>query len=194
MRTVEIIAVLFAIAYLWLAIRRNIWCWPAAIVSTLLSIWLLYESRLYMQSALQLFYAVMAVYGWRRWSRTGDGGAAQASAIKVWPLYVHVALLTATLPLSAALGWLLSHGDAAFPYWDSFTMIAALAATFMVAHKVLENWVYWFVIDGISVFLYAAQDLPVYAGLFVLYLVLVVHGFFAWRGDMQRQPALTAGA
>ena len=56
-------------------------------------------------------------------------------------------------------GWGLSATDAAFPYLDSFTTVAAVVTTFMVARKVLENWAYWFVIDGLSVYLYISREL-----------------------------------
>ena len=191
MLAVEIVAVGMAVAYLWLAVRRNVWCWPAALVSVLLSIWLFYAARLYMESALQVFYAFMAVYGWMQWTR-GAAAEANGGRIRIWPLRVHAALLVGIAALSVLFGRWLSEGDAAFPYWDSLTTVSAVAATFMVAHKVLENWVYWFVIDAISVFLYAARDLHLYAALFVLYLVLVIAGFRAWRREMQRQPLAPA--
>ena len=50
----------------------------------------------------------------------------------------------------------------------------------MVAHKILENWIYWFVIDAISIPLYIDRGLYLTAILFVMYLVIVVFGYFAW--------------
>ena len=70
----EILAVVLAIAYLVLAIRQNIWCWAAAAVSTLLYLFIMYQSRLYMESALQLFYLGMAYYGWYQWRKPQPGG------------------------------------------------------------------------------------------------------------------------
>lgn len=79
----------------------------------------------------------------------------------------------------------MSHTDAAFPYVDSFTTVAAVVTTYMVARKILENWGYWFVIDGISVYLYISRELYLTALLFVFYLVLIVIGFRAWWRDYQ---------
>lgn len=69
---VEIVAVLSAIGYLLLAIRRNIWCWFFAAVSTAIYVGLFIEAKLYMESLLNGFYLVMALYGWYVW-RFGDG-------------------------------------------------------------------------------------------------------------------------
>ena len=74
----------------------------------------------------------------------------------------------------------MSHTDAAFPYADSFTTVAAIVTTYMVARKVLENWVYWFVIDSVSVYLYASRGLYLTTLLFLSYLVLIVIGFRTW--------------
>ena len=62
----------------------------------------------------------------------------------------------------------------------------------MVAKKILENWVYWLVIDGITLYIYWQRSLYLYAALFVVYLVLVVIGFYRWRRDWHAQAALAA--
>jgi nicotinamide mononucleotide transporter len=185
MSPLEIAAVVFAIAYLVFAIRQNVLCWPSALVSVILSLFVLYEARLYMDAALQVFYAAMAVYGWHQWLY----GGRDHSGVKVgsWPLHFHVIALVMIFAIGLALGWAMSHTEAAFPYTDSLTSVAAIVTTYMVARKILENWYYWFVIDAVSVYLYYARELYLFAGLFVTYLVLIVIGFRAWQADMRRQ-------
>ena len=185
-------AVTFAMAYLVLVIRQNILCWAAALISVLLSLILFYEVALYMESALQIFYAGMAVYGWQQW-RSG-GADKQGVRIRTWPLHTHAVVLALIVALSAAFGWFLSGTDAAFPYLDSFTTVAAVVTTYMVAKKVLENWIYWFAIDSVSVYLYAARELPLYAALFVFYLVLIVIGFRQWLADWRNEQAVGSAA
>lgn len=176
----EIAAVVLAIAYLVLAIRQNPWCWAAALVSTSIYAVLLYQVSLYMESALQFFYIAMAVYGWWCWTRGGDG--AVALAVSTWPLRRHVLVVLSILGLSLISGASLQfYTDAALPFLDSFTTWGAIVTTYLVARKILENWFYWFVIDSVSVYLYISRDLYLTAGLFLLYLVLVVVGYRAWR-------------
>jgi nicotinamide mononucleotide transporter len=62
-------------------------------------------------------------------------------------------------------------------------------ATFMVARKILENWIYWFVIDAVSIGLYLSRDLYFTAALFAGYLVMIVIGYRSWRASMSRNPA-----
>lgn len=185
----EVVAVVFGVLYLVLAIRQNILCWPAALISVLLSLVLFYRAKLYMESALQIFYAAMAIYGWRQW-RTGGSRVLESNLpISVWPLRIHALAIAATLALTAVLGAALALTDAAFPYLDTFTSVAAIVTTYMVAKKILENWIYWLVIDSIGVYLYVARGLYLYAALFVLYLVLVVLGYFRWLRDWRAQSA-----
>ncbi len=187
MSVVELVAVLLAIAYLVLAIRQNILCWAAAFFSSLLYLWIFYEARLYMESVLQIFYAAMAVYGWYQWKYGGT--EQQGLRIVTWRPRLHAIAIGGILTLALSIGWALSATAAAFPYLDSFTTVAAVVATYMVARKVLENWAYWFVIDSLSVYLYVSRELYLTAGLFVVYLVLVVIGFRSWLKDWQVEAA-----
>jgi nicotinamide mononucleotide transporter len=85
---------------------------------------------------------------------------------------------------------LLTHfTEAAMPYLDSFTTWGAIVTTWMVARKILENWIYWFVIDSVSVYLYISRELYLTSGLFLLYLVLIVIGYRAWRRSMAEVTA-----
>jgi nicotinamide mononucleotide transporter len=182
----EATAVAFGVAYLVLAIRQNPWCWGAALVSVLLSLVLFFEARLYMESALQVFYAFMAVYGWQQWRHGGDHHV--GVVVTTWSPRRHGVAIASIVVASAAFGYALSvSSDAALPYLDSFTTIAALVTTYMVARKILENWIYWFVIDAVSVHLYLSRGLPLYAALFVVYLVMIVIGFRRWLRDWRQQ-------
>jgi len=187
----EAAAVAFGVLYLVLAIRQNILCWPAGLIGSVLSVALLFEARLYGESALNLFYAAMSVYGWQQW-RAGRGRGDGALPVRTWPPLAHAATIFATLVAAAALGWAMTHTRAQFPYVDAWVTVASLVTTYMVAKKVLENWAYWLVIDGLSVYLSYARGLPLYAALNVLYLVLIVVGFVRWHRDWRARPALAA--
>ena len=194
MSWLEIASVAFALAYLVLAVRQNILCWAAALISTLLSLVLFFDARLYPETALQVFYAAMAVYGWWQW-RHGGRSAGRVTAelpVSVWPWSYHALAIGGTLVAALALGSMLSRTNAAFPYLDSFTSVGAVITTYMVAKKVLENWIYWLAIDGITLYIYWQRSLYLYAALFVVYLVLVVVGFYRWRGDWRAQEAPAA--
>jgi nicotinamide mononucleotide transporter len=182
----EALAVVLAVAYLLLAVRESLWCWYCALASTAIYTVLFWNVSLLMESALNVFYMAMAVYGWWQWRR--GGGEHRGVAIHRWPLRIHLALLAGIAVLTLASGYFLStRTQAAWPYLDSFTTWASVITTFMVAKKILENWFYWFVIDSTSVFLYLDRDMPLTAVLFIVYVVLVVCGYVTWRRHEKRE-------
>ena len=179
MTPLEIIAVIMAVGYLLLAIRENIWCWLCAGVSTAIYVWLFADAKLYMESGLNAFYFVMAIYGWYVWFSGRANG--HERPVVVWPVSIHAIAIAVIVSASIASGYLLdTHTDAAFPYVDSLTTWSAIWATFLVARKVLENWWYWLAIDLASVFVYCSRELELTAGLFVLYVVLIPLGIISW--------------
>lgn len=185
MNVIEAVAVALAIAYLVLAIRENRWCWPAGIGSSLLYLSVFYRAGLYMESALQVFYVSIAVYGWRAWRPQRAAGT--PLIIHRWPLHRHGMAAAVIAILTLTSGWLLDHYTAAAaPYLDSFVSWSAVLTTWMVARKLLENWLYWLVIDSVTLWLALDSGLHLTAALFALYLVLVVIGFWTWHGSLQR--------
>ena len=176
---IEIIAAILAVAYLVLAIRQRLECWAAAFVSSCLYVWVLFRARLYMESALNAFYAAMAVYGFWQWQQ-GGGGA--ALAVRRWPVSRHLAGFLGVICLSLISWYVLRRfTPAAWPFVDSMVTWSSVFATYLVAVKVYENWHWWLVIDSVSLCLYFNRHLYLTMLLFALYLVLIVIGMRQWR-------------
>jgi nicotinamide mononucleotide transporter len=193
----EATAVVLGVAYLLLAMRESSWCWHAAFLSTLIYLFLFWRAQLPMESALQLYYLAMAVYGWWHWKHGGAGEAdgAQTLPVRTWPWRNHVAAIAAVLLASLVSGALLTHaGLGRLPFVDSFTTWGAVLTTWMVTQKLLENWIYWLVVDSVSLCLYLDRGLYLTALLFVVYLVIVVFGYFQWRRHYREQHAASHAA
>jgi nicotinamide mononucleotide transporter len=187
---VEIIAAVLAVAYLLLAIRQQISCWVAAFVSSCLYVWVCFGARLYMESALNAFYAAMAIYGFWQWQQ-GRGGA--ALAVCRWPIARHAAGFLGVIALSAFSSYFLKRfTPAAWPLVDSMVTWSSVFATFLVARKVYENWHWWLVIDSVSLCLYFTRHLYLTTLLFALYLIMIVIGMRQWRRTLP--PAAYAAA
>ena len=186
----ELLAAVLAVAYLVLAVRLNIWCWAVSALGTLIYLFIFYRASLYLESLLQVFYLGMAAYGYRKWR--GERRA-EGLAVSVWPLRNHAIAISGILLLSALTGALMERNtDAALPYLDAFTTISAIVTTYMVARKILENWIYWFVIDFASIYLYLSRELYLTALLFCVYLALIVLGFIQWKKDYDCQQLTAA--
>jgi len=189
----ELTGVIFAIAYLILAIRENIWCWVCAAISTAIYVALFATAKLYMESLLNVFYFGMAIYGWIIWENAA--GDADELEITTWPRNLHFIAIAVIAALSISTGFVLAHfSDAAFPYVDSMTTYSAVWATFLVARKVLENWWYWLAIDLVSIFIYWSRDLELTSLLFVLYVALIPLGLVAWTRSWRNAQVLVVTA
>lgn len=178
----EWVAVLLAFGYLLLAVRQNAWCWACAIASSAIFLVLFARGGLVMQAVLQVFYIAMGAYGWWAWRRGSADGV--ALPVSRWPAGRHGAAIAALLALSAVNGWIVARAQGGWvPYVDAFVAWVSVLATWMVARKVLENWLYWIVVDSVAAALYWSQGFHATAVLFVAYVVIAVRGYFAWRAD-----------
>jgi nicotinamide mononucleotide transporter len=176
----ETLAVVLGIGYLLLAMLESSLCWYCAFCSAALYVWISGEVSLYMASALNVYFMAMAIYGWLQWQR----GGADKSGVKIirWTARQHIFGVVIILGASVTSGYLLSSNTAAkLPYLDSFTTWGSVFTTIMVARKVLENWLYWIVINSVFIYLYIDRGLYLTAAMYFLYLVLATIGFLTWK-------------
>lgn len=180
----EWLAVLLAITYLLLVIKQSRWCWPAAFFSTSIYIFLFFDVNLYMESALNLYYLLMAVFGWFQWQQSNTKTEKQ---ITQWPLIKHFYLILGAFMLSGLSAFLLNkYTNQDLAFLDSLTSWFAILATYMVTQKILENWLYWIIIDSLSIYLYLSKGFALTAILFLAYVVIAFIGWKLWTKEYQR--------
>lgn len=181
------LATLFGIAYVVLAAKENVWCWPVGLVSVGLAFFVYINPnvKLYSDAILQVFYAGMSVYGWWTWTRNGTENEMESNPviISIWPWQKHLIALGSGIVLAGLLGLMWSQLGAALPYIDAMTSAFSVIATFMVTRKILENWLYWIVIDTVCIFVYIHRELYLFAILFLIYAIVAVIGYFSWRRE-----------
>lgn len=175
----EWLAVGTSVFYVILISFKQLSAWIFAALSSVIYMYLCYTSKLYLETGLQIFYFLMAVYGWYMW--TSDDDTKDVEVIQ-WPPKYHIINLIISTIAMLFFGYVFdNYTSQANPYVDSFTTIFSLAATFMVAKKVLENWIYWIVIDAASVYLFAGRNLYLTSVLFVIYTSIAIFGYIKWR-------------
>lgn len=188
---IEIAAVILAIFYLVLAVKQNILCWICGIMSSILYFFIMHSASLYMEACLQIFYVFMGFYGWSQWKIAASNKL--PFVVNTWSKSRHFSAISLILILSFISALLLqSFSDAAFPFLDALVTWGAVVATYMVAKKLLENWIYWLVIDSISIVLFISRDLWPTAFLFSIYIVIIIIGYRSWRETFQGKNAVSA--
>tara|TARA_Y100001970_G_C14037904_1_gene752108 strand:+ start:116 stop:703 length:588 start_codon:yes stop_codon:yes gene_type:complete len=187
----ETIAIVFSILYVFLAAKQVVWCWIAAMISVIIYMYICYHSKLYMETGLQVFYFFMSIYGFWNWSANKNRQNPNMSlkkgiSISEWSIHKHLITILVGTVAAFFLGFIFStYTDAEMPIIDSFTTVFSIFATFMVAKKILGNWLYWIVIDIASVYLYDSRDLKQTAFLFIVYTAFAIYGYFSWIKKME---------
>jgi len=179
----ELTAMLLSLAYVTLAARGSLWCWPAAFISTAIYSVIFYDVLLLMDSALNIYYLIMAIYGYWAWT---NGQSQSSIKVITWKINCHLKVIASLIIIALGLGYIMAnYTPAHFPYLDSLTTTFAIFATYLVTQKVLENWLYWIVIDLASIYLYIEKDLLPTAILFIIYIIIAVYGYIKWRSLYQ---------
>ena len=176
---IESLAVILGILYLILAAKEDIKCWYAALISSLLFIYTMYQADLIMQSLLQVFYVIMAIYGWLQWNNKVNKKL--VLKISKWKKINHLYAFILIISLALLSGiFLEKYTEGKLPFLDALTTWGAIITTYMVAKKIIENWIYWLVINSISIYLFMLQGLYLTSGLFFIYLIIIFFGYHSW--------------
>jgi len=173
----ELAAVAFGVLYILLAIREHRACWIAGGISTAIYAGVFFNAGLPLQAALQVVYVAMSVYGWLAWKP--DSAAATP---RTWPVMGHFAALAGVGLATAVTAPLAAQGELdVAAVGDSLGTWASLVATWLLARRIAENWLWWIVIDAGLAALFAGQGLAVTGALYLAYALLAVAGLRSWR-------------
>jgi nicotinamide mononucleotide transporter len=186
---VEIIGAICSIVYSLLLMREKSIGWFFGIASSLFGIVLFFESKIYAQAIISIYYAAIGVYGWGYWKKAQK----RNEHIHSWTIQQHALMICCFTLLSLFSAYLFAHyTDSNSPYLDSFLTLFGLLASIKEARKVLTSWVYWFVINAFSVILYFNQNLHFYAAMMVVYTLICIPGFLNWYKIYKEHPPISA--
>ena len=182
----EMVAVFLSVTYLLLAIKQNLWCWVAAFISTSIYTVLFFDASLLMDSALNVFYLVMAIYGWYSWKYGNGINKNEELEITTYGLNKNLKIIGTLIIVSLILGYIMANYTSAdFAYLDTFTTVFAVFTTYTLTKKVLENWLYWIVIDSVSIYIYINKGFYLTAVLFAFYTVLAFVAYNNWKKEYE---------
>lgn len=186
MSAIEWFAAALGLANVWLIVRRSVWNYPFALVMCSLYLWIFFEAKLYSDSALQLFFIAINLYGLFAWIRN----KADVGEISVESLTHQARWLWLAGTAAACLGWglLMSRmTDASHPYWDGSVAMMSIASQILMAQRKLENWHGWIAVNLLSIPLYWIKGLIPTTALYMILLCMAVIGLREWRQRMQSQ-------
>jgi nicotinamide mononucleotide transporter len=186
----EIIGVITGLLCVALAALNNIWNWPIAIVSVGIYIFIFFDSHLYADMGLQVYFMAMNFYGWYYWSKKPD--TEQKIPVMRITSRETIYSIIAVIVFTVFLGSVLKYTPASYPYIDSFCAACSLVAQVFLARKVLENWLIWIFVDVIYVGVYIFKHLDLTAIMYGVYVGLALWGYFDWKKDYREQILQTS--
>ena len=174
LRVAEIAAVILNLLFTWLYLHGNVNCYWFGGVGSLIFVFLCFIKKIYADSVLQLFYVGFSIYGYMHFSEEWK--------TTTWSFEKHIPFLIAGIFCATAFAFALKKfTDAKLPWVDAPVAVFSIVATWIMVNYVHENWLYWIVIDSVSIFLYAKRGLWIGASLFALYLFMALDGYFKWQ-------------
>jgi len=183
---IEIVGAILSLIYLYFSIRQKVSMWIFGFMCSAMYIVVFFQSKFYADMTLQFYYLAVSVYGWIHWKR---GTQLQGHILPVTHVAKRISFyLSLGLVLVFGLYYLVlvNYTDSPIPVADSFTTALSVIATWMLAQKILENWLLWIVADALLVGLFIYKDLYPTALLFVIYTVMAVQGYRQWKKSMSQ--------
>lgn len=189
---VDWVVTVSGIIYIVLAAQENIWCWFWGFVSC--SLWAYADFafyQLYADGILQIFYALMSIWGFWQWKFNTASG--ESLPLSHMTFKEHLWMLSLGLAGGISAGYFLgTYTNAAATYPDAITTVFALLTTYLVIEKKIENWLYWIVIDAVYLFIYQSRGAYLFVLIMIIYLIVALYGWRNWQQKYQLQNQIKA--
>lgn len=190
---IEIVGAILSLIYLYLSINQKVSLWFFGIISSLFYIVVFFQTKLYADMSLQFYYVVISIYGWINWKHgkegTNDDLQATRMSKRLW-----INLIAATVVIYFIYFLILTRfTDSTIPKADSLVGALSIIGTWLLARKLIENWLVWIVVDGLCVGLYIYKELYPTAVLFIIYTIISIDGYWQWRKTLTKTIENSSG-
>ena len=178
----DILTTVLGLIYIWLEYRASIWLWLVGIVMPALDIWLYYTHGLYGDAGMACYYTMAAIYGFLFWKYKKTRKDHQEIPIIHMPgRYYMPAIVGLFVAWGVTYYVLITWTNSTVPLLDAFTNALSFVGLWALARKFVEQWLFWIVVDVVCAYLYINKGIPFKAGLYALYVIIAIAGYFKWK-------------
>ena len=178
----DILTTVLGLIYIWLEYRASIWLWLVGIVMPALDIWLYYTHGLYGDAGMACYYTMAAIYGFLFWKYKKTRKDHQEIPIIHMPgRYYMPAIVGLFVTWGVTYYVLITWTNSTVPLLDAFTNALSFVGLWALARKFVEQWLFWIVVDVVCAYLYINKGIPFKAGLYALYVIIAIAGYFKWK-------------
>ena len=176
----DLFASLFGILTTWYALKNSVKAYPLGLISIFTYIYILYVSGIYGDIVINLYYAIMSVYGWMLWAKKDK---TQHDLVRITAFNRNQWLKTILaffLLWFAFYVWLDQYTDSTIPYIDALTSSLGILGMYWMTQRKLDYWLFFILMDIICIFVYAHKDLYFSAAQFFVLSILAAGGYWNW--------------
>ena len=179
----EAFATVFGLLSVWFSMRENILVFPTGIINTSIYVYILFYAGLYGDMSINAYYFAMSIYGWYKWSQKTDNThyipiRNSTNREKIYSL----ALLISSFAIVYFI--LENYTSSTVPCIDAFTTSIFFVGMWLMAKKVIDNWIYWIIGNIITIPLYIYKGLTITSFQYLIFTILAIAGYFAWKKQL----------
>ena len=184
----ELTGAVIGLLYLFLEYKANIWLWPVGVLMNIVYVIIFYQSEIYGDMGIYIYYFFASIYGWYIWKKATN--QTEKILISHTPIKYIWKLIVAFILIFFVIAFVLIQLKSQVPYLDSLTTTLSILAMWMLAHKYIEQWLLWIVVNVVSIGLYSYKELDITALLFIVYTIVPFFGYFKWKKIMSKQQEI----
>lgn len=189
---IEISGTVVGLIYLWQEYRASIYLWITSIIMPAIYLYVYYQAGLYADFGINIYYLVIALYGWLAWrynfSLRGKRADSKELSIGHISRVTFLRLFLLFLAAWAVISYILTHfTNSTVPFTDAFTTALSIVGMYMLARKYIEQWWVWLIVDVVSSALYIYKELYFTAALYALYAIIAIFGYRKWKQLMNNE-------
>lgn len=187
----DIVTTILGIVYLVLEYRASIALWVVGIIMPAMDIYLYWSHGLYGDAGMAVYYMLAAIYGYAVW-KFGRRNDSTELPITHFPCRLALRVLGCFFLAWAATYYVLQHfTNSTVPLLDAFTNAMSFVGLWALARKYVEQWLFWIAVDAVCCYLYVVKGIPFKAGLYGLYVVIAVMGYWKWKAEARKTSVKT---
>ncbi|WP_075555948.1 nicotinamide riboside transporter PnuC [Parabacteroides timonensis] len=186
-QVLEYFGVVTGLLYLLLEIRQHKAMWVVGFLTSLVYVFVFFFSKIYADMGLNIYYVAISIYGFWKWAQTDKTTLEEKPASETilycritWPSFGGIIL--AIFAIYGLLYYVLHNfTDSPIPVGDAFTTSVGIVATWMLARRIIEHWIFWVIVNFVSVYLYYLRGLYPTMFLYICYAILAIAGYYTWK-------------
>lgn len=183
----EFLAFVFGIASVFYAKKENILVYPTGLITTVITVYLLYQAKFFADMTMNIYYSVMSVYGWYKWTSKSNGPDLKITRTTHREKVIGVILFIATALITYLVYKFFDYKLEIPNYIDIFTSGLFFTAMWYMALKKIENWTLWIIGDCIVVPLFAYRGLWMLSLQYLIFTILAIMAYLEWKRTLQQK-------